>query len=128
MKESLQHLMAKASAFIHTVSVHAVPEAVQSHDGVFIEIRDSAKPKKPGLICWGIAAPLRYLEFFVDPESITDKPESSSGNRLWLHCSSANQSVKAAKTLFDIVVPSVAHMARGIEAWREAGGHMATAE
>ena len=50
------------------------------------------------------------------------KTELSSGKRLVLYCASGGRSALAAKTLQDMGVDNVCHIAGGFTAWVESGG------
>jgi rhodanese-related sulfurtransferase len=62
------------------------------------------------------------LEFWVDPESPYHKEIFASGKRMVLHCAAGWRSALAAKTLQDMGLENVCHMAGGFDAWKEAGG------
>ncbi|HUI18781.1 MAG TPA: rhodanese-like domain-containing protein, partial [Alphaproteobacteria bacterium] len=63
-----------------------------------------------------------FLEFIADPESPMHKPALSSGRRLILYCASGGRSALAAKTLRDMGIAQVCHMAGGFGGWVQSGG------
>jgi rhodanese-related sulfurtransferase len=50
------------------------------------------------------------------------KPELASGKKLVLFCGSGGRSALAAKTLKDMGLENVAHVAGGFGAWQKANG------
>jgi rhodanese-related sulfurtransferase len=114
--------MAEANAVIETVSVH---DAIAFHGQpgfLFVDLRRDAERSEHGQIPGAINAPRGHLEFYVDPMSAMHNPAFASGRRLILFCASGGRSTLAAKTLYDMGVPNVAHIAGGFAAWKEAGG------
>jgi len=128
MKRNLKRLMAEANAVIESVSVQDALDDLDNPDVVFVDIRDSAELTEAGKIEGAVVASRGHLEFFADPESTMHKREFSSGKRLLLYCASGGRSVLAAKTLYDMGVANVAHIAGGFQAWRKAGGRITVAD
>lgn len=126
MKQNIQHLMASAKAVIDTVSVHDAIECFSDSDTVFVDLRDSIERAEHGEIPGAQHAPRGSLEFYADPDAAMHNAVFSSGKRLILFCASGGRSALAAKTLYDMGIPNVAHLAGGIAAWREAGGPIDT--
>ncbi len=122
MSETLQHMLAAANAVIDTVSVHDGLGLLDDPEVVFVDIRDSSELANSGQIPGAIWASRGHLEFYADADSQLHKPEFSSGKRLVLYCASGGRSALAAKTLHDMGMQNVAHLAGGIQAWQEAGG------
>jgi len=67
-------------------------------------------------------APRGMLEFYADPESPYHKPVFASGKTLLLYCASAGRSALAARTLEEMGLEKVAHVAGGFRAWLAANG------
>jgi len=65
---------------------------------------------------------INAVPFIADPEAPMHDPALSSGKRLVLYCASGGRSALAAKTLRDMGIANVCHMAGGFGAWVEAGG------
>ena len=65
--------------------------------------------------------PRGFLEFQADPTSPSHKAELGGGKRLVLYCGSGSRSALAAKTLKDMGVGNVAHVAGGFTALQQAG-------
>ncbi len=117
-----RQLVADADAAVDTVSA-ADAMAMHGESGVvFVDVRETVELRQAGSVPGATHAPRGFLEFMADPESPLHKPELASGARLLLYCASGGRSALAAKTLTDMGVEKVAHVAGGFAAWREAGG------
>ncbi len=122
MTQNLEHMMAAPNAVIDTVAVHDAIEWLGNPNIVFVDIRNVDELAENGQIPDALHAPRGHLEFLVDPQSSMHNPVFASGKRLVLYCASGGRSTLAAKTLVDMGVPNVAHIAGGYGAWREADG------
>lgn len=122
MQLNIEQLMAVANAVIDTVAVHDAIAYLEDPNVVFVDIRDATERAQVGEIPGAVHAPRGFLEFYADPAAAMHNPVFASGKRLLLFCASGGRSTLAAKTLFDMGVPNVAHIAGGFGAWREAGG------
>ena len=117
-----KQLITEANAVIETVSVSDAMEGHGQRGIVFVDIRETVELEKSGSVSGAVHAPRGFLEFMADPESPLHKPELASGARLLLFCASGGRSALAAKTLVDMGVENVAHIAGGFAAWQEADG------
>jgi rhodanese-related sulfurtransferase len=122
LKKGFKQLLAEANAQIETVSVRDALALVGDPNVVFVDIRHADEREASGAIRGAVHAPRGFLEFQADPESPMHRPELGSGKRLVLYCASGGRSALAAKTLQDMGVPRVCHMAGGFTAWKEADG------
>lgn len=122
LKKGFKQMLAEANAAIDTVSVHDAVALSGDPDCLFVDIRHSDERAATGAVDGALHAPRGFLEFLADPESPMHKPEFASGKRLVLYCASGGRSALAAKTLHDMGVPRVCHIAGGFAAWKEAGG------
>jgi rhodanese-related sulfurtransferase len=121
LRKGYKELLAEANAMIDTVSVTAARHLHAEEDVVFIDIREGHE-RALGHVAGSIHAPRGFLEFIADPQSQMHNPVFASGKRLVLYCASGGRSTLAAKTLHDMGVPNVSHMAGGFTAWAQAGG------
>ncbi len=120
--KGFKQLLAEADAVIDTITAE---EAIALHgrdDVLFVDVRESDEAAKAGQITNSVAAPRGFLEFQADAESPMHNPAFSAGKRLVLYCASGGRSTLAAKTLDDMGIDNVCHIAGGFAAWREAGG------
>lgn len=121
LSKGFKQLLAEANAAIDTVAVADARRLHGQGDVVFVDVREGQEWAQ-GHIPGAIHAPRGFLEFIADPESPMHKAELNSGKRIVLYCASGGRSALAAKTLKDMGVAKVSHMAGGIGAWSQAGG------
>ena len=115
-------LLAEANAVIRTI---ATDEAVGLHaDGsvTFVDIRDPRELERDGMVPGALHATRGMLEFWVDPASPYFKPVFGEDCQFVLYCASGWRSALATKTLQDMGMDNVAHVAGGFTAWKAAGG------
>jgi rhodanese-related sulfurtransferase len=122
LKRGSKQLLAEASRTIETITVQEALRLVGDPGAVFVDIRDKLELERSGTIEGAVHAPRGHLEFHADPESPRHVPALSSGKRIVLFCASGARSTLAAKTLADMGLENVCHMAGGFEAWTQAGG------
>ena len=122
LKRGFKALLGQANTEIETVSVEDAKKLVNSEDVLFVDVRETQEVQNTGGLPGHVHVPRGFLEFLVDPESPMHKPELSSGKRLVVYCASGGRSALAAKTLQDMGVENVCHIAGGFTAWIEAGG------
>lgn len=122
MKRGFKQFLAEANAVIETVSVAYALKMVDHPNVVFVDVRETVELQKSGKVKGAVHTPRGLLEFQADSESPAHVDALSSGKRLVLYCGTGGRSALAAKTLHDMGVDNVCHVAGGFEAWREAGG------
>lgn len=91
-------------------------------DTLFVDVRDVRELEREGMIPGAFHAPRGMLEFWVDPESPYHKPVFAEPKHFVLYCASGWRSALAAKTLQEMGLDNVSHLAGGFSAWKEAGG------
>lgn len=121
LKKGFRQLLAEADAAVVTVSVDDAMALHGQDEVAFIDVRESNE-RAAGFVAGSFHAPRAFLEFMVDPESPMYQEVFGSGRRLVLYCGSGGRSALAAKTLEEMGVAKVSHMAGGIAAWSQAGG------
>ncbi len=121
LKKGFRQLLAEADAAVVTVSVDEAMALHGQDEVAFIDVRESNE-RAAGFVAGSFHAPRAFLEFMVDPESPMYQEVFGSGRRLVLYCGSGGRSALAAKTLEEMGVAKVSHMAGGIAAWSQAGG------
>jgi rhodanese-related sulfurtransferase len=122
VKRSAKQLVADANAVVRTVPVSEALALAGKPDVVFVDVREAVERQKTGGIKGSVHAARGFLEFHADPESPMHVPALSSGKQIILYCAAGGRSALAAKTLNEMGVPNVSHLAGGFGAWREAGG------
>jgi rhodanese-related sulfurtransferase len=120
-KRSSKEMVAEANGAVETVPVEQAIAMVDDPNVVFVDVREAAEREK-GTVKGSIHASRGFLEFHADPDSPMHKPELASGKKLVLFCGSGGRSALAAKTLNDMGVANVAHIAGGFGAWQKASG------
>lgn len=119
LKRGVRQMLAEANAQIETMSVHDAVAGLNDPEVVFVDIREHVE-RAEGTVPGSAHAPRAFLEFQADPDSDAHNPVFSSGKRLLLFCRSGGRSALAARTLLDMGVPNVAHIAGGFAAWEAA--------
>jgi rhodanese-related sulfurtransferase len=127
MKKGFKQLLAEANAVIETISVQDAMKLVSDPHVQFVDIRDQTELANAGAIPGAVHAPRGLPEFLADPESPSHKKPLSSGKKLVLFCASGGRSALAAKTLGEMGIDKVCHMAGGFTAWKVANGPVAPA-
>ena len=117
-----KQMLAEANAMIETISVPDAQALVGNADVVFVDVRETVERQTSGGIKGSVHAPRGFLEIIADPETPMHVDSLASGKRLVLYCGSGGRSALAAKTLMDMGLEKVCHIAGGYAAWVEAGG------
>ena len=123
--KTVKSMVDEAMADITTYSIEQARDLHGRDDVQFIDIRDVRELDHEGLIPGAFHAPRGMLEFWVDPESPYHKPVFAQGKRLVLFCAAGWRSALATKTLQDMGLPDVAHIAGGFSGWKSAGAPVA---
>ena len=108
-------LVAEATKQIKTISAEEAVQLVGKPDAVFVDLREFEELEKNGTVDGAVHVPRGLLEFQVDPSSPMHKPELS-GKKLVLFCGSGSRSALAAKSLNDMGMSGVTHVAGGFPA------------
>ena len=122
LKHGIRDLVAAANKEVATLAVSEAKALVSDGDTVFVDVRDPRELEREGKIPGAFHCPRGMLEFWVDPDSPYHKPILASGKRLVFYCQSGWRSALSAKTVQDMGMENVAHMAGGFTAWKTAGG------
>ena len=122
MRKGFRQMVSEANAEVQTWSVADALAALGRPDVAFVDIREPEERTRDGMIPGAEPAPRGMLEFYADPESPYHKAVFASGKTLLLYCASAGRSALAARTLKDMGLEKVAHLAGGFKAWLAANG------
>lgn len=128
LKMGFKAMLGEANAEIDTVSVEQAREYVGDENILFVDVRETQEVASSGGLPGSVHVPRGLLEFIADPESPMHKSELSSGRQLVLYCASGGRSALAAKTLQDMGLSNVCHIAGGFTAWVDIGGPTTVAE
>ena len=122
LRMGFKALLGQANTEIDTISIEEAKRHVGTESVLFVDVRETQEVQNTGGIPGHLHVPRGFLAFIVDPDSPMHKTELSSGKRLVLYCASGGRSALAAKTLQDMGVDNVCHIAGGFTAWVESGG------
>ncbi|AYO86049.1 rhodanese-like domain-containing protein [Methylobacterium brachiatum] len=118
---SAKDLVAQANREVETLSAEEALVRLAQPGTVLVDVREGEELSKTGRIAGAVHAPRGFLEFQADPASPTYRAELGGGRRLVLYCASGNRSALAAKSLDDMGLGPVAHVAGGFPALAKAG-------
>ena len=121
LRKGFKQMLAEANARIETIDVQHALRLVGDPNVQFVDIREAHEIAQSGTLPGAVHAPRGFLEFMADPECPMYKRELA-GRKLVLFCASGGRSTLAAKTLLDMGIEDVCHVAGGIAAWSAAGG------
>jgi rhodanese-related sulfurtransferase len=120
--KGFKQMLAEANAVVETISVQQALELANDTSVQFVDVREQVELNAGGTIPGAVHAPRGLLEFLADPESPSHKKQLSSGKLLILFCASGGRSALASKTLTDMGVLRICHIAGGFNAWKAANG------
>ena len=122
LRKGIKELLDEANAEIEAVSAAEAIGLQSSDDVVIVDLRDIRERQRDGFIPGSLHAPRGMLEFWVDPTSPYHREIFASGKRFVFHCASGWRSALATKTVQDMGLGRVSHIATGFTGWGEAGG------
>ena len=119
IKKGIKELCAEAEAVVETWTVDEARGHLEDEDVVFVDIRDIRELWREGAIPGAVHAPRGMLEFWVDPESPYARDIFQSGKRFMFFCAGGLRSALAAKSVQEMGLSPVCHMAGGYSAWKK---------
>ena len=117
--KGIKELCAEAEAVVETWTVDEARSHLEDEDVVFVDIRDIRELWREGAIPGAVHAPRGMLEFWVDPESPYARDVFQSGKRFIFFCAGGLRSALAAKSVQEMGLSPVCHMAGGYSAWKK---------
>jgi len=126
IKTGYKALVAQAEAEIETISIDQALELQYDPNVQFVDLRDVRELKREGFIPGSFHAPRGMLEFWIDPESPYYKDIFASGKRFVFYCNLGWRSALAAQIVQQMGLTPVCHIEGGFDAWKAAGGPVAT--
>ena len=117
--KGIKELCAEAEAVVETWTVDEARGHLEDEDVVFVDIRDIRELWREGAIPGAVHAPRGMLEFWVDPESPYARDIFQSGKRFMFFCAGGLRSALAAKSVQEMGLSPVCHMAGGYSAWKK---------
>lgn len=124
--KTVKSMLAEANADIVTLSVEEAMSRHGREDVLLIDIRDPRELERDGAVPGAFHAPRGMLEFWIDPESPYFKPVFGEDKQFIFFCAGGMRSALTTKTLQDMGLKPVAHIAGGFGAWKAAGGPVET--
>ncbi|OQW51502.1 rhodanese-like domain-containing protein [Candidatus Raskinella chloraquaticus] len=124
--KTVKSMLAEANADIVTLSVEEAMSRHGREDVLLIDIRDPRELEREGAVPGAFHAPRGMLEFWIDPESPYFKPVFGEDKQFIFFCAGGMRSALTTKTLQDMGLKPVAHVAGGFGAWKAAGGPVET--
>jgi rhodanese-related sulfurtransferase len=125
LKRGIKEMVADANAEITTVPVREATTLLGRDDVVFVDLREL---ERDGTIPGAFHCPRGMLEFWVDPDSPYHKPVFASRKNFVFYCASGWRSALSTKTVQDMGLPNVSHLAGGFTAWKKEGGQVQKVE
>ena len=117
--KGIKELCAEAEAVVETWTVDQARGHLEDEDVVFVDIRDIRELWREGAIPGAVHAPRGMLEFWIDPESPYARDVFQSGKRFMFFCAGGLRSALAAKSVQEMGLSPVCHMAGGYSAWKK---------
>ena len=117
--KGIKELCAEAETVVETWTVDEARNHLDDEDVVFVDIRDIRELWREGAIPGAVHAPRGMLEFWVDPESPYARDVFQSGKRFMFFCAGGLRSALAAKSVQEMGLSPVCHMAGGYSAWKK---------
>ena len=117
--KGIKELCAEAETVVETWTVDEARSHLEDEDVVFVDIRDIRELWREGAIPGAVHAPRGMLEFWVDPESPYARDVFQSGKRFMFFCAGGLRSALAAKSVQEMGLSPVCHMAGGYSAWKK---------
>ncbi len=117
--KGIKELCAEAETVVETWTVDEARNHLEDEDVVFVDIRDIRELWREGAIPGAVHAPRGMLEFWVDPESPYARDVFQSGKRFKFFCAGGLRSALAAKSVQEMGLSPVCHMAGGYSAWKK---------
>ena len=117
--KGIKELCAEAETVVETWTVDEARNHLEDEDVVFVDIRDIRELWREGAIPGAVHAPRGMLEFWVDPQSPYAREVFQSGTRFMFFCAGGLRSALAAKSVQEMGLSPVCHMAGGYSAWKK---------
>lgn len=121
MSRGVDALCAEAERLVETWTVEEARACLGEESVVFVDLRDIRELWREGTIPGAVHAPRGMLEFWVDPQSPYAREIFQTDRRFLFYCAAGLRSVLAARSVQEMGLSPVCHMAGGYGAWQDAG-------
>ena len=117
LKKGFKQLVAEAEQEIESLTPEEVDRRSGTDGVVLVDLRDIRELQREGQIPGAKHIPRGMLEFWVDPESPYHKDFLTDARQVIFYCSAGWRSALATKTVQDMGMDNVSHMAGGFTQW-----------
>ena len=125
MLKGYKALVDEAMAQVKTYTVEEARAKLADPDVQFVDVRDVRELERDGIIPGAFSAPRGMIEFWIDPDSPYFKPVFGEKKEFIFFCAAGWRSALTTKTVQDMGLGPVAHIAGGFTAWKAAGAPVA---
>ena len=108
------------------LSAHAAMALRGRTDVVLVDLREKSERDKHGVIPGSLHAPYPDLAVQIGPGGMLNELASATGKRLVFYCAFGERSAMAVQAAQDAGFASACHVQGGMDAWKRAGGPVAT--
>ena len=120
--KSSQDLVNEANQVIETLDPHKVKLMIDKDECTLIDVRDIRELWKEGTVKNSKHIPRGMLEFWLDPQSSYYKENKFDPNKkMILFCALGMRSALAVKSLVEMGLKNVAHVAGGFDSFKQNG-------
>ena len=121
IKKGTKALVAEALEGLPAISVEEAMLLVDAGTHVFVDVREGSEQAK-GVITGAVLSSRGLVEFHIDPNSPSHKPELANDKGFIFYCASGARSALAAKTAIEMGMGPIVNLTGGFSAWKKAGG------
>ena len=121
MKKGVNALVAEALDGLPTMSVEDAMALVDDNSYVFVDVREGAEQAR-GVISGAVKSSRGLLEYHIDLDSPSHKPELADDKTFIFYCAAGGRSALAAKAAAEMGMGSIVNLTGGFGAWKKAGG------
>ena len=93
---------------------------------IFVDLRETAERERRGVIPGSVHAPYPDLRANIAPGGMLHALATTTGKRLLFYCAFGERSAMAVQAAQDAKLGSACHLHGGIDAWKKAGGPLAS--
>ena len=121
MKKGVNALVAEALDGLPAMSVEDAMALVDDDSYVFVDVREGAEQAR-GVISGAVKSSRGLLEYHIDPDSPSHKPELADDKTFIFYCAAGGRSALAAKAAAEMGMGPIVNLTGGFGAWKKAGG------
>ena len=122
--KGFRELVTAAEAGVAALEPDEVRRRLDEPGTLLVDLRDIRELRRDGRIPGALHVPRGMLEFWIDPDSPYYRSEFDDAEALILYCNKGWRSALAARSLQEMGITEVAHLAGGMEHWQASGGEI----